>query len=237
MKSWKWFGVVLVAVIVASVPAMAGPIILTFEGINATYPSAAPPAAILNFYNGGTSSQGTSGPDYGISFSSNALAVCLNTPGETCTDASRGGLGDPNSQEGAMGFLVGSTAYLDDPAGFTTGLAFNYSALHYVGSVNVFSGLDGAGTLLATLPLPVTPSSCDSSYSADFCPFFPAGVAFSGTAESVGFNSNGDNIAFDDVTLGSDIPGGATPEPASLALLGTGLLTMLGLRRRRAQRS
>jgi hypothetical protein len=234
MKSLKWFAVVLVAASLASAPAMAGPIVLTFEGVAATYPGS--DAQILSFYSGGTSSAGTSGPNYGISFPENALEICLNTPGIVCSNTSRGGLGDPNSQKGALYFASGATTFLDDPAGFTTGFSLEYAAIYFGGSVDVFSGLDGAGTLLATLSLPITSSGCDASYQAGFCPFVPVGVAFSGTAQSIGFNGTADQIVFDDVTLGSDTPG-ATPEPASFALLGTGLLTMLGLRRRRAPRS
>src|SRR5262245_26869199 len=92
-------------VLVFSGPARADVIDLTFEGINATYPSGF--AFVQNFYNGGTSSDGTSGTNFGISFSSNAQAICLNTPGVTCSNTSRGGLGDPASQLGALFFLSG----------------------------------------------------------------------------------------------------------------------------------
>jgi hypothetical protein len=118
---------------------------------------------IENYYNGGTSSIGTSGPNFGISFPDNALLICLNTIGTVCSNTSRGGLGDPNSQRGALFFLTGSSTFLDDPAGFTTGFSFNYTAVNEGGFIQVFSGLDGSGTLLATLNLPTTPSTCDFS--------------------------------------------------------------------------
>ncbi len=202
--------------------ALAGPVVLNFEGINATYPSGGA-AAINGFYNGGTSSDGTTGTNYGITFSRNALAICLNTPGVSCSNTSRGGLGDPTSQKGGLVFLSGSNTFMDDAAGFTTGFSFNYSAPYYPGSLSVYSGLDGAGTLLASLSLPTTTSACSSTYSANYCPFAPVGVSFAGTAESISFAGVADYIVFDDVTFGSATPGpqpgGQTPEPSSLVMM------------------
>ena len=61
--------------------AQASLIVLDFEGID-SYPNANN-TQILDFYNGGTSSNGSSGTNYGVSFGSNALNICLNTPQET----------------------------------------------------------------------------------------------------------------------------------------------------------
>ena len=69
-------------------PASADVVTLDFEGVNATYPSGF--AQVLDFYNGGTSSDGTSGVNYGVSFSDNALAICLNSLSVTCSNTSRG---------------------------------------------------------------------------------------------------------------------------------------------------
>src|ERR1700687_813889 len=150
---------VLAAVIAATaMSARASIIDLTFEGI-APYPNGND-VFIQNFYNGGTSSIGTSGPNFGISFPDNALLICLNTIGTICSNTSRGGLGDPNSQLGALFFLTGSSTFLNDPAGFTTGFAFNYTAINVPGSIQVYSGLNGTGTLLASLTLPTTSSAC-----------------------------------------------------------------------------
>lgn len=225
--------VVLFAATVAS--ARAATVDLTFEGI-APYPYGdGADVYIENFYNGGTSSIGTSGTNYGISFPSNALLICLNTPGTTCSNTSKGGLGDPDSLEGGLFFLSGSNTFVDVPAGFTTGFSFDYTAPDEGGSVGVYSGLDGTGTELASLTLPTTPSDCSSDYNAGFCPFYPVGVAFSGTAESINFGGVANEIVFDDVTFGSATPGpsGATPEPSSLLLFGTGLLGIAGAIRRK----
>jgi hypothetical protein len=186
--------------------AGASVIDLTFEGINATYPTTNY-AFVQNFYNGGTSSAGTSGPNFGISFSSNAQAICLNTPGATCSNTSRGGLGDPASQLGALFFLSGSETFMNVAGGFDTGFAFNYAAINQSGSVTVFSGPNGTGTSLATLSLPTTPSTCAGIYNAGFCPFVAAGISLLGTAESVSFAGVANQVVFDDVTFGSPTVG------------------------------
>ena len=59
--------------------ASAATSVLDFEGVNSTYPSTNY-ANVQDYFNDGTSSQGTTGADYGVSFSPNALAICLKTP-------------------------------------------------------------------------------------------------------------------------------------------------------------
>lgn len=196
--------------------AQANVISLNFEGINATYPSGY--AFINDFYNGGTSSDGTSGPNFGIGFTANAQAICLNSLSVNCSNTSRGGLGDPNSQKGGLFFLSGSETFMNVAAGFDTGFSFNYVSLSQPGSVSVFDGLDGTGNLLATISLSANAGSCPG-YSAGFCPFSPIGVAFAGTAKSVSFAGVANQIVFDDITFGSDVPGPSIPEPASWALM------------------
>ena len=213
--------VVFVATTVVALSASAARadvVSLTFEGINPTYPTT-DFAFVQNFYNGGTSSAGTSGTNFGVGFSDNALAVCSNTSGVFCTNGSRGGLGDPASQQTALFFLAGSAAVMDVAAGFDTGFSFFYTAINQAGSVSVFSGLNGTGSILATLALPVTPSECAPEFGAAFCPFFPIGVSFSGTAHSVAFAGVANQVAFDDVTFGSVTPGLPVPGP----IVGAGL--------------
>ena len=209
--------------------AHAATVVLDFEGVNATYPSGY--AQVLDFYNGGTSSDGTSGTNYGVQFTDNARAICLNTPGVVCSNTSRGGLA-PGSEKGALFWLNGPETYMNYAAGFDTGFSFYYTAPYYGGSVSVYDGLNGTGTLLATLNLGLTPSTCDSSYSAGYCPFIAAGVAFAGVAKSISFAGTANYIVFDDVTFGSVTPG--VPEPTTYAMFGLGLLGLAYATRRRS---
>lgn len=101
---------------------------------------------------------------------------------------------------------------MDIPAGFTTGFSFNYVSLFDSGSVSVYSGLDGTGTLLATIDLTPNAGSCPG-YDAEFCPFSPIGVAFTGTAESIEFSGVANEIAFDDVTSAASLLAYPSREP------------------------
>ena len=224
----------LTACTAMSVPASAAVISLDFEGVNATYPSGF--ASIGNFYNGGTSSDGTTGTNYGISFGSNALAICLNSTTVSCSATSRGGLGDAGSQRGGLFFTSGTETFLNYAAGFDTGFSFFYASVSYSGSVGVYDGVDGTGNLLATLSLTPQASGC-SSYGAAFCPFVAAGVTFSGTARSIAFAGVANQIVFDDVTFGSATPGESpAPEPATWAMMLVGF-GGIGTAVRRARRS
>ena len=212
--------------------AQAAVVSLNFEGINKTYPSGY--AFINGFYDGGTSSDGTTGVNYGVTFSSNAQAICLNSTTVFCSNTSRGGLA-PGSDKGGLFFLSGSSTTLDYAAGFDTGFSFNYAEPNTQGgSISVYSGLDGTGSLLASFNLGLTPSGCPG-YFAAYCPFVPIGVGFGGIAKSIVFGGVANFVVFDDVTFGATTPPPpGVPEPATwgMAILGFGMLGMAVRRRR-----
>ena len=213
--------------------ASAEVVVLNFEGVNATYPSGF--AQILDFYNGGTSSDGTTGANYGVSFSSNALAICLNTPGVGCSNTSRGGFA-PGSEFGGLFFLEGDETILDYSSGFTTGFSFVYAQPNTQGGeVRVYDELGGTGNLLGSISLGLTASTCGGEYGAGYCPFEAVGVAFGGTAKSIVFAGVANYVVFDDITFGSVTPGEpGVPEPATWAMmiLGFGLVGYSARRRR-----
>jgi hypothetical protein len=203
--------------------ALAGPIDLTFEGLQNS-------EAILNYYAGGFGGSGSGpGPNYGITFGPDSLALISTNVG--------GGGNFSNNPSGTTiaYFVSGPGDLMNVAGGFTTGFSFFYSAAGS-GSVDVYSGPDGTGTLLASLNLTQNYTDVPCNGAGPFCGWDPIGVTFSGTAQSVLFSGTANEVGFDDITLGSSTPGNVTPEPSSLLLLGTGLVTgYCKLRRRFAK--
>ena len=149
-------------------------------------------------------------------------AICLNAVGVSCSNTSRGGVGDPTSDKGGLFFLSGAETFMNVAAGFDTGFSFNYTAPFQGGTINVFAGLGGTGALLGSIVLGLTTSGCGPEFGADFCPFKSAFIAFAGIAQSVSFGGVANQIVFDDVTFGSITPG-EIPVPAALPLLLTAI--------------
>jgi hypothetical protein len=231
MKLLKALAVSALGLLPLATAADAAIVSLNFEGIALSYPDSGT-VEILEFYNGGTSSAGTSGTNFGVSFGRNALQICLNSTSDFCSNTSRGGVGDPGSRRGALFFLSGTETFLNYAAGFTTGFSFNYVSLNFAGSVGVYDDLNGTGNLLATLNLNPNAGSCPG-YNAGFCPFSPTGVLFAGIAKSISFGGVANQIVFDDITFGSDVPGPAPiPLPATLPLAAAALGALALLRRR-----
>jgi hypothetical protein len=208
------------ATLLATAAAQAAVVTLNFEGV-APHPNDND-VLVNEFYNGGTSSAGLSGPNLGVAFTSDVLLLCLNTVDVTCSNTSKGGLGVAGSDKGAIYFL-GGNPIMNVAAGFDTGFSGVFSAPFTEGTtVEIWSELDAAGSLLADLILGTTASGC--SIFGQYCPFVDFSLAFSGTAKSVRFGGTLNQQVFDDLTFGSVTPGGGTvPEPSTLALLGLGL--------------
>lgn len=200
-----------------SLSSQADTIVLNFDGL-------ADEQTVADYYNGG------GGGDYGITFTSNAIAV-------NEFDENEGMLPTPPN---GLTFLSGTAATLDDASGFTNGFSFYYSAPFSPGVINVYSGLDSTGTVLATLNLPTTLDGLNlpGCLDHDFCPFVPIGITFSGTAESVDFGGSANQIVFDDLTISSAAPGlTSSPEPNCWMLVAMGVTFLAAWTRRSARRT
>ena len=167
-----------------------------------------------DFYNGA----GISGtPNYGITFSSNFLglrSVFQGGSGAFALDPTRTPAIFINGTPG-----TNVTGYMNANNGFSGGIQFFYTAA-FSETVTVWSGANGTGTVLATISLSPNNGSC--SGFPTYCNWTSIGLNFSGTAKSVSFTGAADGIGIADITVGADTT--AVPEPATLALLGTGLL-------------
>ena len=182
--------------------AQAATIVLDFEGLQDLEP-------INDFYNGGTGGLGSVGQDFGIEFSNNSLSIIDQDAGGT------GNFGSEPSPDTIAFFLTGEAAVMNVADGFDTGFSFFYSAINRPGVVNVYDDISGAGNLLTSIDLPLTPFGGDPDPTGQFSPFAPFGVNFDGTARSVDFGGTIDRIGFDNITLGSETPG-TEPTPAPI---------------------
>lgn len=186
----------------APVPTNAAVVVLDFEGLGNF-------DTIQEFYNGGTSPQGNTGPDFDISFDG-AL---------TLIDSEAGGNGNFANEPSP------STAVLDPfimnvPNGFTTTLSFQFSAV-LAGPVNIFDALDGGGNIISSVTLlpQFDNNNCVGDPTGQLCFWTAVNMNFAGTAFSASFGDENSRILFDDITLETTL----VPEPSSLAIFAAAL--------------
>lgn len=167
------------------------------------------------YYAGGTASDGSSGPNLGISF--------VNVSGLS-NDAAftyYSGAPTPLGVGFAHTFLDGDKAFLNVAAGSANTLSFFYSSPEAVlGAVRAYSGLNATGSLLGSFNLLANSSTAYDNWSL-------ATFNFGGIARSFDLTGSANVVALDNINVA------AIPEPSTVALMLLGGAAVLRQAKRR----
>jgi len=197
--------------------AQSAIVLLDFEGVGNL-------AAVNDFYNGGTDSQGHSGVNYGVSFSAAVLGVIDRDAGGS------GNFGNEPSPNTTI-FFLSDNPVLTFAAGFDTGISFFYTAFR-ASSVRIFDGVDATGNLLGALDLAAIGFGSCGDPTGSLCIWTPITVSFSGTAKSVAFESATGSVVVDNISFSSDVPVVSVPETSTYAMMALGLVGLAAWSRR-----
>lgn len=179
---------------------------------------------IQNYYNGGTNDGGASGTNYGISFGPDALAAA-NTGNFSNQPSGTTVMAPVQPYDNNLNPLT-THAEMNVSSGFSGNASFWYSSSEAT-TVNIYSGLDGTGSVLATFVLAANATSNGCTDTA-FCHWDQLTQTFAGIAKSIDFSSAVGVAGFDDITIAP------VPLPAAAWLLMSamgGLGTMVRRRR------
>jgi hypothetical protein len=174
-------------------------------------------SSILEHYNGGTDGAGLAGANLSASFTADALGLMNDAAGPYFSNA-----------PSALGVMapVGANSTLNVASGFTSFISFWYSSSAFVlQGVNVYTGLNGTGTLLASFNL-VNNAQANGCSSSPYCLFDQVTSTFSGTARSVTFGNAANVAAFDNISIS------AVPENTTAMMMALGLVGLFVARRR-----
>ncbi|ESS71286.1 putative exosortase interaction domain-containing protein [Methyloglobulus morosus KoM1] len=202
--------------------SLSAAIVLDFEGVGDQ-------ASINDFYNGGKSSSGASGQNYGIHFSNDATGLI-----DSNVDFKYSGnfANEPSASTVAV-FRNGGVATMNVASGFDTGFSFFYSySSHESASADIYGGQNGTGELLGSLHLSTNfDQGCTNNPSGYYCHWNPIGLQFKGIAKSVVFGGPPEYALFDNLTLGSATPS-KVPIVGAFWFMGPCLLALLSMGRR-----
>jgi hypothetical protein len=190
-------------------PAEGAPVLATFEGLSSF-------EGVRDFYNGGTGSFGSIGPNIGLRFNNGSN---LSEGSIASIDSDCGGSGNFGGEASSCTVLfVNPSAttlpFFEVSAGFINSLSFYYVSPGQAQSISIYDGLGASGTVLAQYSLPITPTTAARlDPTGVFGPFFLFEAGFSGVARSVAFNQGGGLLLIDDLAFS------VVPEPSSGCLV------------------
>jgi len=214
MKFFKT--IATLALIAAAIPAVAAQTTIDFEGTGSFN-------SILEFYNGGTDTAGSTGTNYGVSFTASATGLSNDALNTYFSHA---------PTPGTVMFAPDSAAFMNVGDGFTGSVSLYYSSdVAAPNAINIYSGLNGAGDLLGSLSL--NNNAQTGCSDTPFCNFELSTVTFSGTGKSIGFDGAAGHTAFDNVTF-DNAAIAPVPEPTTYALMMLGLAGIGLVARRRS---
>lgn len=165
---------------------------------------------VNNYYNGGTGSMGSGPPakNLQLEFTNNAQAII---------SAVKGGSGNFVNNPGsstAMFFQTGTSVVINATAGIGVGFWFNYSALQ-PGTVTVYDGANGTGTILASVALVPNNVGCNTY---KMCVWSPVGIPLPTNALSIRFSGVANFLGIGTIHLGVTVPTStavtSTPNPS-----------------------
>jgi hypothetical protein len=199
---------------------------------------------IENYFLGGNDSlpsDGT-GPNLGFGFSSNAT---VQKAGDSRTTGDGRFENNPSGQNEILAFAADNSSgqlntggsYMNFASGFSS-VSFNYAlsanSSQFNGSANIWSGLNGTGSLLGSIALNATGAGNSCAVGTDaYCNWTGVTASnFAGVAESVTFGATGtsDFAEFDGLQVVAAAP---VPLPAAAWLLVSGAAGLAGFARKR----
>jgi hypothetical protein len=190
---------VLAAGLLCTAPAFATPVTLDFEGI----PSF---TSVGNTYGD-------------VSFGGGAQALANDALGTYFSN-------NPSGNTVMTAFDTDATMNASSGLGFLDAVSFYFAAAADT-TVNIWSDVNGTGSILGTFNLAANQGSCGASDAA-LCHWDLASVNFSGVAHSVTFGDAAGAAMFDNVTVN------AVPLPAAVWLMISALGGLGIVRRKRA---
>jgi hypothetical protein len=195
---------------------------------------------ILNYYLGGNDSlpsDGT-GPNLGFGFSTNAT---VQKAGDSANTGDGRFENNPSGQSEILAFAADNSSgqlnsggsYMNFANGFSS-VSFNYAlssnSSQFNGTANIWSGLNGTGTLLGSIALNATGTGNSCTVGSDsYCNWTGVTASnFAGVAESVTFGAAGtsDFAEFDGLKVSP------VPLPAASWLLLSGIAGLAGFARK-----